>query len=206
MVLATTLVAAGGLAGLTLRSMPARGRLVTMLLIGVTLLAAGLGRAGSPLADAVQQFLDAGGAPLLRNVHGSSRSSDPDRPGCGAPVGPDSAAGQRLPAGVDPFVRPPGGRPPSGGGHRRAHGTGGGHITGLDGPTDAAGSFRAIPDYWHQAADWLGEHNGGPSGPRGPGAGGSRRALRHPDLGQQPRRTTAGCWADLPGGSGIPFP
>jgi ABC-type transport system involved in cytochrome c biogenesis permease subunit len=40
-VLATTLVAAGGLAGLALRSMPARGRLVTMLMVGLVLLTAG---------------------------------------------------------------------------------------------------------------------------------------------------------------------
>src|ERR1700694_6084179 len=68
-VLATTLVAAAGLAGLAMRSMPARGRLVTMLLVGVVLLAAGYsGGLGSPLAHQVQVFLDAGGAPL-RNVH-----------------------------------------------------------------------------------------------------------------------------------------
>ena len=68
-ILATTLVAAGGLAGLALRSMPARGRLITMLLIGVVLLAAGYsGGLGSPWAHQVQAFLDATGAPL-RNVH-----------------------------------------------------------------------------------------------------------------------------------------
>ena len=67
--LATTLVAAAGLAGLALRSMPARGRLVTMLLVGVALLAAGYsGGLGSPLAHQVQAFLDADGTPL-RNVH-----------------------------------------------------------------------------------------------------------------------------------------
>ena len=68
-ILATTLVAAAGLAGLACAAMPARGRLVTMLLIGVVLLAAGYaGGLGSPLAHQVQAFLDAGGAPL-RNVH-----------------------------------------------------------------------------------------------------------------------------------------
>ena len=69
LVLATALVAAGGMAGLALRSMPARGRLVTMLLIGVALLGVGYsGGLGSPLAHQVQVFLDAAGAPL-RNVH-----------------------------------------------------------------------------------------------------------------------------------------
>ncbi len=69
MVLATTLVAAGGLAGLALRSMPARGRLVAMLLIGLVLLTAGYtGGLGAALGHQVQVFLDAAGAPL-RNVH-----------------------------------------------------------------------------------------------------------------------------------------
>jgi len=69
MVLGTALVAAAGLAGLALRSMPARGRLVTMLLTGLVLITAGYaGPLGSPLAAEVQQFLDAAGAPL-RNVH-----------------------------------------------------------------------------------------------------------------------------------------
>ena len=68
-VLATTLVAAAGLAGLAMRSMPARGRLVTILLIGVVVLAVGYsGGLGSPVALEVQAFLDAAGAPL-RNVH-----------------------------------------------------------------------------------------------------------------------------------------
>ena len=68
-ILATTLVAAAGLAGLALRSMPARGRLVIMLFVGVVLLAVGYsGGLGSPVAHAVQAFLDAGAAPL-RNVH-----------------------------------------------------------------------------------------------------------------------------------------
>src|SRR5262249_2853362 len=71
-VLGTCLVAAAGLAGLASPGMPARGRLVTMLLVGVVLMAAGYsgrrGGLGSPFAHQVQAFLDAGGAPL-RNVH-----------------------------------------------------------------------------------------------------------------------------------------
>ncbi|MGH3967762.1 MAG: alpha-(1-_3)-arabinofuranosyltransferase domain-containing protein, partial [Mycobacterium sp.] len=71
-ILATSLVAAAGLAGLAMlsvRGAPGSGRLVTMLLIGVVLIAAGYsGGLGSPLAHPVQAFLDAGGAPL-RNVH-----------------------------------------------------------------------------------------------------------------------------------------
>ena len=70
-ILATCLVAAAGLAGLAgmVAGLPGAGRLVTMLLVGVVLLAAGYsGGLGSPLAHHVQAFLDAGGAPL-RNVH-----------------------------------------------------------------------------------------------------------------------------------------
>src|ERR1700727_1140469 len=71
-ILATCLVAAAGLAGLAGMSAgnePASGRLVTMLLVGVVLLGVGYsGGLGSPLAQHVQAFLDAGGAPL-RNVH-----------------------------------------------------------------------------------------------------------------------------------------
>lgn len=68
-VLATTLVAAAGLAGLAMRTMPAKGRLITMLMVGVVALAAGYsGGLGSPVAQTVQAFLDADGTPL-RNLH-----------------------------------------------------------------------------------------------------------------------------------------
>ncbi|MDF2823313.1 MAG: hypothetical protein K0R68_721, partial [Mycobacterium sp.] len=68
-VLATTLVAAAGLAGLALRTMPARGRVVTILLLGLVLMGLGYaGGLGSPVAHQVQLFLDGAGAPL-RNVH-----------------------------------------------------------------------------------------------------------------------------------------
>ncbi|MBB2988780.1 arabinofuranan 3-O-arabinosyltransferase [Mycolicibacterium iranicum] len=68
-VLATALVAAGGLAGLASRRMPDRGRLITMLMVGVVLLAASYsGGLGSPIAHYVQVFLDADGTPL-RNLH-----------------------------------------------------------------------------------------------------------------------------------------
>ncbi len=68
-VLATTLVAAAGMAGLAMKSMPARGRLVAMLLVGLALLAVGYsGGLGSPIAAQVQAFLDGTGTPI-RNVH-----------------------------------------------------------------------------------------------------------------------------------------
>ncbi|SNT02974.1 alpha-(1-_3)-arabinofuranosyltransferase [Rhodococcoides kyotonense] len=68
-VVATGVVAAAGVAGLAMRSMPARGRLTVMLFVGILGLTAGyVGDLGSPIADSVRLFLDTAGAPL-RNVH-----------------------------------------------------------------------------------------------------------------------------------------
>lgn len=68
-VLATGLIAAAGMAGLALRSMPARGRLVLILCVGLTGICAGyVGQLGGPFAESIRIFLDSGGAPL-RNVH-----------------------------------------------------------------------------------------------------------------------------------------
>ena len=159
-VLATSLVAAAGLAGLALRSMPARGRLITMLLIGLTLLAVGYsGALGSPFAQQVQAFLDADGTPL-RNVHK-----------------------------LDPLLRLPlvlglahllGRLPLPGSAPRRewvqayAHperdkrvSVGAVALVALVVATSLAwtgrlappGTFTAIPQYWQQAADWLDQHN-----------------------------------------------
>ncbi|WP_442239834.1 alpha-(1-_3)-arabinofuranosyltransferase domain-containing protein [Rhodococcus sp. TAF43] len=68
-VVATGLIAAAGLAGLCMRSMPAKGRLTLILLVGIAGLGAGyVGELGSPIAEQVRAFLDGTGAPL-RNVH-----------------------------------------------------------------------------------------------------------------------------------------
>lgn len=161
-ILATTLVAAGGLAGLALRSMPARGRLVTMLLIGVVLLAAGYsGGLGSPIAHQVQTFLDAAGAPL-RNVHKLE-------PVIRLPIMlglahllsriplPGSTSRQ---AWIQAYSHPEKDK-------RLAVGVV--ILTALLVETSLAwtgrltppGSFAAIPNYWYQTADWLTEHNTG---------------------------------------------
>ena len=168
-ILGTCLVAAAGLAGLAHPEMPARGRLVAMLLVGVVLMAAGYsGGLGSPVAHQVQAFLDAGGAPL-RNVH-------------------KLAALIRIPVvlGIAHLlgrVPLPGSGTPSASGWLRAFA----HperdrrvavtivvLTALLVSTSLAwtgrltppGTFSAIPQYWHEAADWLTEHNvsetGGP--------------------------------------------
>jgi arabinofuranan 3-O-arabinosyltransferase len=159
-ILATTLVAAGGLAGLALATMPARGRLVTMLLVGLVLLAVGYsGGLGSPVAHQVQAFLDAGGAPL-RNVHKLE------------PV-------IRLPlvlglAHLLGRVPLPGSVPRKVWVHALAHPEHDKRVavavvvlvalvvsTSLawTGRLTPPGSFTAIPQYWHDAADWLDEHN-----------------------------------------------
>ena len=159
-ILATTLVAAAGLAGLALRSMPARGRLVTMLLVGVVLLAVGYsGGLGSPVAHAVQAFLDAGGAPL-RNVYKLE-------PVVRLPL----VLGLAHLLGKLPL---PGSAPRRIWVHALAHpehdkrvAVGIVVLVALVASTSLAwtgrltppGTFRAIPGYWHDTADWLDEHN-----------------------------------------------
>ncbi|WP_258080751.1 alpha-(1-_3)-arabinofuranosyltransferase [Nocardia nova] len=68
-VLATGVLAAAGMAGLALRSMPGRGRFTLVLIAGLVGICAGYaGQLGGPFAESVRIFLDSGGAPL-RNVH-----------------------------------------------------------------------------------------------------------------------------------------
>lgn len=161
-VLGTCLVAAAGLAGLAGRAMPARGRLVTMLLVGVVLMAAGYsGGLGSPVAHAVQAFLDAGGAPL-RNVHK-----------LGSVIRIPVVLGLAQLLGRIPL---PGSAPMSVWLRAFAHperdkrlATAIVVVTALMVSTSLAwtgrlappGTFTAIPQYWHEAADWLTEHNTG---------------------------------------------
>ncbi len=161
-VLATTLVAAAGLAGLAMRGMPARGRLVTILLIGITLLAAGYaGGLGSPLAQAVQTFLDADGTPL-RNVHKLE-------PLIRLPL----VLGLAHLLGRIPL---PGSVPRREWTHAFAHPENDKRVAvgmvvlvalaaasslAWTGRLTPPGAFDAIPPYWHQAADWLDEHNWG---------------------------------------------
>ncbi|OBK20980.1 hypothetical protein A5634_10915 [Mycobacterium asiaticum] len=161
-ILGTCLVAAAGLAGLASAGMPARGRLVTMLLTGVVLLALGYsGGLGSPVAHQVQAFLDAGGTPL-RNVHKLGPVVRiPLALGFAALLGrlplPGSAPRQVW---VKAFAHPERDR-------RIAVGTVA--LTALLVSTSLAwsarltppGTFSAIPHYWHQAADWLGTHQDG---------------------------------------------
>lgn len=159
-VLATTLVTAGGLAGLAMRSMPARGRLVTMLLVGVALLAAGYsGGLGSPIAHQVQAFLDASGTPL-RNVHKLEPMLRlPIVLGLAHLLGrvplPGSVSRREL---IDAYAHPE---------RNRRVAVGIVVLAALTAATSLAwtgrltppGTFTAIPGYWHDTAAWLDEHN-----------------------------------------------
>jgi arabinofuranan 3-O-arabinosyltransferase len=161
-ILATCLVAAAGLAGLAMRDLPARGRLMTMLLVGVVLLAAGYsGGLGSPAAHQVQAFLDAGGAPL-RNVHKlETVVRIPLVLGLAQLLGriplPGSAPKQTW---IHAFAHPE---------RDKRVAAGIVVLTALVASTSLAwtgriappGTFSALPRYWHETADWLTEHNTG---------------------------------------------
>ncbi|HEX3289445.1 MAG TPA: alpha-(1-_3)-arabinofuranosyltransferase [Mycobacterium sp.] len=161
-VLATTIVAAAGVAGLAMRTMPARGRLVSMLLVGIVLLAVGYsGGLGSPLAHEVQTFLDAAGTPL-RNVHKLE-------PVIRLPLvlGLAHLLGRIPLPGCTPrkewmhaFAHPE---------HDKRVAIGIVVLVALAASSSLAwtgrltppGAFDAIPPYWHQTADWLDAHNAG---------------------------------------------
>ncbi len=168
LILGTCLVAAAGLAGLTgllVGRTPGAGRLVTMLLIGVTLLAIGYaGGLGSPLAQPVQSFLDGAGAPL-RNLHKlESVIRIPLVLGLVHLLGriplPGSAP---RPVWRRAFAHPE---------HHKSAAVGLVILTALLVSTSLAwtgrltppGTFSALPQYWRDAAAWLAEHNaGGPT-------------------------------------------
>ncbi len=161
-VLATTLVAASGIAGLAMRTMPARGRLIVILLIGVVLLAVGYsGGLGSPVAQTVQAFLDAGGTPL-RNMHKLEPLLRlPLALGLAHLLGriplPGSAPRREW---LNAFAHPE---------HDKRIAVGVVVLVALAAGTSLAwtgrltppGAFDAIPQYWHDTADWLDEHNAG---------------------------------------------
>ncbi|MGC2654853.1 MAG: DUF3367 domain-containing protein, partial [Mycobacterium sp.] len=164
-ILATSLVAACGLAGLVVlagEETSGTGRLVTMLLTGIGLLAAGYaGGLGSPLAHHVQAFLDADGAPL-RNVHKlESVIRIPLVLGVAGLLGriplPGSAP---RPVWLRAFMHPEQDK-------RVAAGVVAlvalvvGTSLAWTGRLTPPGAFSAIPQYWHDTADWLTEHNRG---------------------------------------------
>ena len=110
-----------------------------MLLVGVVLLAVGYsGGLGSPLAHAVQAFLDAAGAPL-RNVHKLEPVIRlPLVLGLAHLLGRVPLPGDVPATGSGCSARPPRARQARRGRDRRAGRAGGQHVAGVDRPTDAA--------------------------------------------------------------------
>ena len=161
-VLATALVAAGGLAGLALPRMPARGRLIAILLVGVVLLAAGYsGGLGSPIAHQVQAFLDAGGTPL-RNLHKLEPLLRlPLALGLAHLLGriplPGSAP---RPVWRDAFAHPENDKRVAVGIVLLAALTAATALA-WTGRLTPPGTYDAIPQYWHDTAQWLDDNNSG---------------------------------------------
>ncbi len=180
-VLATTLVAAAGLAGLTLATMPAKGRLITMLMLGIVALAAGYGGGlGSPIAHHIQVFLDADGTPL-RNLHKLEPLLRlPLALGLAHLLGriplPGSAP---RPVWRDAFAHPE---------KDKRIAVGIVALTALTAATSLAwtgrltppGAFDAIPQYWQDTADWLDANNGGHQTPAADGSPEPGRVLVAP--------------------------
>ncbi|MEW5812735.1 MAG: alpha-(1-_3)-arabinofuranosyltransferase [Actinomycetota bacterium] len=161
-VLATTLVAAAGLAGLALRSMPAKGRLVTMLLVGVVLLAAGYsGGLGSPIAAQVQTFLDGDGTPL-RNLHKLEPLLRlPLALGVAHLLGRIPLPGSvPRPVWRRAFAHPEDDKRVAVGVVVLASLVAATSLA-WTGRLTAPGAFDAIPQYWHDTAAWLDDHNSG---------------------------------------------
>ena len=185
-ILGTCLVAAAGLAGLASPGMPARGRLVTMLLVGVVLMAAGYsGGLGSPVAHQVQAFLDAGGAPL-RNVH-KLGVGDPDPAGAGhrAAARPDTATGQRAGVGVAARVRPPRARQAGRGDGCGPDGADGQHLAGVDRAAHPAGHVQRDTPVLARGRRLAHRAQHRDARCR-TGAGGPGGAVRHAGVGHQP--------------------
>ncbi len=163
-VIATGVIAAAGLVGLAMRSMPGRGRLTIMLFVGIVGLTAGyVGELGSPVAGTVRLFLDSAGAPL-RNVHKLE-------PLVRIPLVLGIAhllAKVPLPGSVPGRTwRPAIARPE----RDRMVAVAGLVLVALTFSTSLAwtgklaprGAYEEIPGYWHEAADWLTDHASGTS-------------------------------------------
>ncbi|WP_349271122.1 DUF3367 domain-containing protein [Mycolicibacterium parafortuitum] len=159
-VLATSLVAAAGLAGLAMTRMPGRGRLITMLMVGVVLLAATYsGGLGSPFAPAIQMFLDADGTPL-RNLHKLDPLLRlPLALGLAHLLGRVPLPGSvPRPVWRQAFAHPE---------NDKRVAVGIVVLSALTAATALAwtgrmtppGAFDAIPQYWHDTANWLDENN-----------------------------------------------
>nr|WP_156354221.1 DUF3367 domain-containing protein [Gordonia sp. HS-NH1] len=158
-VLATGTIAAAGLAGLCMRHMPFRGRLVAILGVGLVVMCIGYaGGLGSPIAEQVRVFLDGSGAPL-RNIHKFE-------PLLRIPLAlgvahllarvplPGSASRRET---LSAFAQPQRSRPVAAAIVLLVAVIGAGSLmwTGQLAPN---GTYQAIPRHWQDTANWLAEH------------------------------------------------
>ncbi|AWO86045.1 DUF3367 domain-containing protein [Gordonia terrae] len=166
-VLATGTIAAAGLAGLCMRHMPFRGRLVAILGVGLVVMCVGYaGELGSPVAEQMRVFLDGTGAPL-RNIHKfEPLLRIPLALGVAhllARVPLPGTAGRRET--LSAFAQPQRSRPVAAAIVLLVAVIGAGSLmwTGQLAPN---GTYESIPRHWQQTADWLAEHSerddGGP--------------------------------------------
>lgn len=159
-VLATGTIAAAGLAGLCMRHMPFRGRLVAILGVGLVLMCVGYaGELGSPVAEQVRVFLDGSGAPL-RNIHKFE-------PLLRIPLAlgvahllarvplPGSASRRET---LSAFAQPQRSRPVAATIVLLVAVIGAGSLM-WTGQLAPDGTYQAIPRHWQQTADWLTEHS-----------------------------------------------
>lgn len=176
MIVLSGTVAAFGLAGLTMRSMPARGSLLVLLLFGLTVTGAGylgtgpLGGLGSPIAEPVRVFLDGVGAPL-RNVHKFEPLIRlPLVLGIAHAIGRVSLPGAVPRARWRAAVAHPERQPAiAAAGLLLVAITLAGSLawTGKLAPT---GAYRSMPEAWQEASDWLADNAGDTRALVAPGA------------------------------------
>ncbi len=169
-VLATGVLAAAGLAGLTMTAMPMRRTLVAILGAGLLLMCLGYaGQWGAPIAEPVRAFLDGPGAPL-RNLHKFD-------PLLRIPLVLGVAhlvARVRLPPEVSVreslagFAHPQRSRPVAAAIVLLVALLGAGTLAWTGGLAGDA-AYRQLPGYWRDAAAWLDQHSD-----TGPDAGPAR--------------------------------
>ncbi|WP_045876254.1 alpha-(1-_3)-arabinofuranosyltransferase family protein [Pseudofrankia sp. DC12] len=185
-VVGSAVATAIGLWGLARRDLPARRFLIVSLAAGIVAVSAAYpGQPGSPLADGVRHLLS-GQLGFLRNVykfesvahvplalgiahalhvvsgtHGQARSADA--------AGEVPAWRRRLAAALGRLRRParlehslPRLRPRSAiAGVLVLAAVGTGVMPAFEGQMFQAGTFKEVPGYWHQAADWLASNPAG---------------------------------------------
>ncbi|MFT3901295.1 MAG: alpha-(1-_3)-arabinofuranosyltransferase [Gordonia sp. (in: high G+C Gram-positive bacteria)] len=162
-VLATGVLAAAGLAGLTMSALPHRRRLVAILGVGLVLMCLGYaGEWGSPIAEPVRVFLDGPGAPL-RNLH----KFDPflriplvlgiAHLIARVPLPPTVSVREALAA----FAHPQRSRPIAATIVLLVALLGSGTLAWTGGLAGDA-TYRGLPQHWRVAAAWLDDHQSGP--------------------------------------------